>query len=170
MTKNSEFTELNLHPDCENSSTFWANASTLESWWQRDPNGSYISNWNKSFTSNLLTLGDDGTELYLCTPCAQIIEQTDGNAIYVQNGAHRLRYLLDCGLEEVPVSIYRDVDIEKAGTGLILRPLLVSDTIKVPADFDVDLITEWKLSKKAAVHGGVFHDLFKQQQSERLNQ
>jgi len=54
----------------------------------------------------------------------------------MQNGGDRVRWLLNTGVPEIPVSIYWDTGIEKAGTGIILRRVQADDVIRVRSDIE----------------------------------
>lgn len=165
MKIENRFIAFPLHQCCENSRNYWVTSSVLEAMWQRDQyhRGSYIPEWNGPPHHNFFSI-DDSNKLSVVMPCIQLIVRPDGDHIvYVQGRGKTLRWLLNSGLETVPVAVYNDIGIEKAGTGIIWQRVGSRDRVKVRNDFDPQVIVEEKLAQQALIDNFDAKGLFRQE-------
>jgi len=156
MKRESDHVELRLHQSCENNTGYWVNADTFDEMWSRDKNGSYLAEYSGPPRSNFFSLSEGVDEIALLTPCVQIM--LDNDSVFVHSRPDGVRWLLDHVVgDEIPVSIYRDTGIEKGGRGLILRPVLANDVIRVKNGFHREKIIAQKLVRRAMNYNGIFN-------------
>ncbi len=95
-----------------------------------------MDRWSAKPKSNCFSIGCDTGELAFYIPRIQMTKTQGGYRIHFLHNPDRVAWLLSFGLTEIPVAIYRDLDIEQSGNGLGIRPMISDETLRLPGNFD----------------------------------